>query len=610
MARIRNRVAQSWRRLSTATKLLVILDVLAVFLIIGFLVAISAVITQRMRVSVDTDLHHHIGTLRAIVAWEGYYMRAEARTLAGLEGVDDALRARDVQRLSRFVATIQDTHGLDAIYVVTGSGDVLLGSAVHGPDPAAVASLDLVREGFAGQNLNRFLVVDDKVWLAGVAPHVEPDGQIDAIFLLAREFDHDYLRDLSATLGADVVLTGGQLVVSSLSPDDHDRLLATEWLPDPLTTEELRLQDMRIGNVPYRLLVAPLSPADSPALIAGLLQPTRLIDDAIRQTIVRVAVLGVLLVSVPFVLIQFLIRAVFKPLQSLRQAAEVIAAGNLDQSVQVQGTAEVQALATSFDQMRIRLQSYLEEQRQWNEELDAQVRVRTRELERLCRVRDRLVAKLISAQEDERQRVARELHDETSQVLANLVVTLGTVARLTGDGETHRHLEQAKRLAVDTLEGVNRIVLDLRPRLLDDYGLLPAIRWYAEERLDQAKVDVMVEVQGTEMRLPTHTETGIFRVIQEAVNNIVRHAHATQARVRLTWEPSLLTVEIEDNGRGFDVQETMSGAERDRSLGLLGMQERVALVNGTLAIDSIPDTGTRILIRVPLPQTVEANVQD
>ncbi len=738
MAGIWYRVAQSWRRSGTAIKILVILDVLAVLLIIGFFIAISASITQPMRVNVDTDLRHHIGTLYTIFAWEGLYLRAEARTLVGLEGVNEALRARDVQYLGRLVATIQNTHSLDAIYVVTDNGDVLLGSALHGLDPAAVANLNLVREGLAGKSLDRFFVADDKVWLAGVAPHVGSGGRIDAIFLVTRELNHDYLKGLSATLGLDVVLTDGQLVVSSLSPDDQNRLLTTRWLSNSLTTEEPRLQDVRISNAPYRLLMAPLSPTDSSSLVAGVLQPTRLIEDAIRQIISRVTVLGILLITVPFVLIQFLIRTVFKPLESLMRAAESIAAGNLDRPVQAQGTAEVQALGISFDQMRIRLQKYLEEQRRWNQELDAQVRARTRELEATrafqqsiidgvaepilvigtdyrvkmmnravgefsgdvsasessrcyqilhhreapcsgecpcpveavresgqpitvvhehCSVDGKwrfveivasplwgedgtfqgiiecvrditerkqaeetlqqyterlraLTAQLIEAAESERQRVARELHDETCQALANLVVTLGTAARLTADDKTRRHLEQVKELAVGTLEGVKRIVLDLRPRLLDDYGLLPAIRWYAEERLGQVGVDVVVEVQGTEMRLSPYAETGVFRVIQEAVNNIARHAHATHAWICLTWEPNQLAVEIEDNGRGFDVQATMSGVRRDRCLGLLGMQERVALMGGALAMDSVPGSGTYILIRVPLPQMVEADVQD
>lgn len=221
-----------------------------------------------------------------------------------------------------------------------------------------------------------------------------------------------------------------------------------------------------------------------------------------------------------------------------------------------------------------------------------------------------LTAQLIDVAEAERRRVARELHDETSQALANLVVTLGTAARLTSEGETRRQLEQVRLLAVETLEGVNRIVHDLRPRLLDDYGLVAAIRGYAEERLEQAGIDVTVEVTGAEARLPPHVEMGIFRVVQEAVNNIVRHSDATHACIRLGCETEHFVVEIHDDGRGFEVSAILGGSRQNGCLGLLGMQERVALIGGTLEIDSAPAAGTRIRVQVPVSQAVEADVQD
>jgi signal transduction histidine kinase len=104
-------------------------------------------------------------------------------------------------------------------------------------------------------------------------------------------------------------------------------------------------------------------------------------------------------------------------------------------------------------------------------------------------------------------------------------------------------------------------------------------------------------------------ETGLFRTVQEAVNNIARHAQASQAWVRITWEPELLTIEVEDDGRGFDVQEAMSDTKSDRGLGLLGMEERVTLIGGTLTINSAPQAGTRIVIQVPLPE-VGTHVED
>jgi len=762
-ASIWDRAKRSWRRRSTATKILIILDVLAVFLIIGFFLAISALIGQQMRTNVDADLRHHIGTLRTILAWEGYYLRAEARTLAGLEGVDEALLTGDSKHLTRLATTVQNTHHLDAVYILSDESEVLLSSAPGGPAPATVKALDIVQQGFQGMNASQLLSGDEKVWLVSVAPHIREDGHVDAVFLVARELDHEYLSGVSKTLGTEVVLTDGQSLVSSFPPDKEAAFLETGLLsgkPTP-ATEWISPQDIRIGETPYRLLIAPLYPNNPSSLVVGLLQPTQLIEDVIRLTVWQVAVLGFLLISVPFVLFQFLIRRVFKPLHALMRAAETIAAGDLDQPVPIRGTVEVQILATSLDQMRIRLREYLEQQRRWNEELEAKVRERTQQIERLYHAREQLVAQLISAQrmleterafqqsiidgvaepimvidtnyqvrmmnraarefspqspetspvllcyqlshqrdmpckemgepcpleqvrklghpitvvhehlradgerrlfeviasplwgedgtfqgiiecmrditerkraeeklkqyakrlraltaqlievaEAERQRVARELHDETSQALANLVVTLGMIARLSGNDEVTQRLEAAKQQAIETLEGVKRIILDLRPRLLDDYGLQSAIQWYAEERLGQAGVAARIKVHGSPVRLSPHTETGVFRVVQEAINNIVRHAHATEARIALNWKPNCLEVEVQDNGCGFDLQKVMDDMGQDRALGLLGMQERMMLVGGTLDIRSAPGTGTRIRIQVPLPEVEEGHVQD
>ncbi|MFQ6016441.1 MAG: ATP-binding protein, partial [Anaerolineae bacterium] len=586
--------------LSTATKLFIVLDVLAVLVIVTLLLVTSTIIARRMRVTADEALRHHITSLRTVLAWESYYLRAEARTVARLEGIDEALRTADAQRIGQLLMPLHVTHDLDAIYVVAPDGQVLATLGQEGPDPASVGTLDLVRQGFEGKNLSHPIVANGGLWLAGVAPHVGPKGIVDTAFLLTRRLDHDFLLGLSHNLGPHIVLTDGDLVVSSFFPDDQKDLLASGLLPGSVASGEQRLHDVRLDNGPYRLLVAPLSANGSPTLVVGLLQPTGLIEGAIRQTVGQIVVLGILLIGVTFALIHFLIRRVFWPLQSLMQAAEAMAAGDLSQPVWVRGTAEVEALAAAFDQMRTSLQAHIETQRRWGQELEAQVRARTRELEALVRVRDRLVVKLISAQEEERQRVARELHDETSQALANLVVTLGTMARLTPDIDTRQRLSQVKGRAVETLEDVKRIVLDLRPRLLDDYGLLPAIQWYVEERLGQAGVRATVEVQGSERRLPPPMETSLFRAVQEAVNNIARHAQASQARVRISWEPELLIIEVEDDGRGFDVQEAMSDTKSGRGLGLLGMKERVTLVEGTLTINSAPQAGTRIVIQVPL----------
>jgi hypothetical protein len=223
--------------------------------------------------------------------------------VARLEGIDEALRTADAERIGQLLTPVHVTHGLDAIYVVAADGQVLTTLGQQGPDSTTVAALELVQQGLEGKNLSRPIVANGALWLAGVAPHVGPKGTVDTAFFLARRLDYDFLVGLSHNLGPHIVLTDGELVVSSFFPDDQKNFLATGLLPGSVTSDELRLHNLRLGNAPYRLLVAPLNPKGSPTLVVGLLQPTDLIEGAIRQTVGQIVALGILLVGVTFVLI-------------------------------------------------------------------------------------------------------------------------------------------------------------------------------------------------------------------------------------------------------------------------------------------------------------------
>jgi signal transduction histidine kinase len=137
---------------------------------------------------------------------------------------------------------------------------------------------------------------------------------------------------------------------------------------------------------------------------------------------------------------------------------------------------------------------------------------------------------------------------------------------------------------------------------LDDLGLAPAIRWYAETHLEEAGVLASIEVDQPSKRLPQHLEVSLFRMVQEAVNNIARHADAHHAHIRLTFRESVASVRVTDDGRGFDAEAVLGLAVPVRSVGLLGMQERVRLLNGHLTIDSQPGTGTVISIEIPIEE--------
>ena len=225
-----------------------------------------------------------------------------------------------------------------------------------------------------------------------------------------------------------------------------------------------------------------------------------------------------------------------------------------------------------------------------------------RELQQKEALRGELLRKVISAQEEERKRIARELHDETSQALAALVLALETasVAPARDVDEMKERISSIKPRAVRMLEEVRKLTLDLRPTILDDLGLIPAIRWYAENRLKPLGVKVQLETSGIDRRLPPQMETALFRVVQEAVSNIAKHAEAENVVISLNITSTTAVIEVEDDGKGFDLAALSRQVDKGQGLGLMGMQERVALFSGMMTVETAPGAGTQLRIEVPL----------
>lgn len=205
------------------------------------------------------------------------------------------------------------------------------------------------------------------------------------------------------------------------------------------------------------------------------------------------------------------------------------------------------------------------------------------------------------AQEEERKRIARNLHDETSQSLSMLVINLEKLeSDLPAEAASLRpRLRQAHQLATRTLDDLRKIIYDLRPTMLDDLGLVSAVRWYTRSVLEESGMHVSFDLPENHLRMPEHLETELFRIAQEGVNNIARHANATRVVIRLSQTPDFVCLEMEDNGSGFDVAESANTALTEKRLGLLGIQERATLVGGQISIDSQPGQGTLLRVCVP-----------
>jgi signal transduction histidine kinase len=202
----------------------------------------------------------------------------------------------------------------------------------------------------------------------------------------------------------------------------------------------------------------------------------------------------------------------------------------------------------------------------------------------------------VAAQELERRRIARELHDETGQALTSILLGISSVDPDGDKAELRDALTAVRELAVSTLQDVRRLAVELRPKTLDDFGLLPALRRLGQSVSERTPLDVQVEARLGEQRLTPEAETAVYRIVQEALTNVVRHADASHVSVVLTRKNAGVSVVIEDDGRGFDPE----GASDRGGLGLLGMRERVQLLDGTLDVDSTPGSGTALILHLPL----------
>ncbi len=215
-----------------------------------------------------------------------------------------------------------------------------------------------------------------------------------------------------------------------------------------------------------------------------------------------------------------------------------------------------------------------------------------------------LSAQIVQAQEEERRRLARELHDEIGQALTAITLDLGMLAQLIpkSDERLQRALEDAQTLSQNALEEVRRLSVELRPAILDDLGLVPALRWTLDRHMERTGAQGRFEVIGLEGRLPGEIETVCYRAVQEALTNVARHASARSIAVRLELERDGRTVHltISDDGVGFDVRQALHRAQVGGSLGLLGLRERVELLGGHLDIRSRPGRGTTVEVRLPV----------
>ena len=451
------------------------------------------------------------------------------------------------------------------------------------------------------------------------------DGNVTGALVISIDLTSPNIRTFTQPIGLgetgyiDLIDLGGTILASTRSErigaqSDHSDSLAamiSERRQTVSTCDDCRSAPS--ASAPRREVLA-FAPLERAQWGVTVRQSEDEVFASIHQLQLRIFALMVVMLGGALILVYLTTRSVITPVQALTAATQRIAAGDLDTPLGMHGQDEIGTLARSFDAMRVRLKESIAETQTWNRELDARVQARTADCERAAteirqlyeelqqkeQMRRELLNRVFSAQEEERKRISRELHDETCQVLTGLSYALDDTAETHPTTDLKLRLERMHDLVTTALAEIHRIILDLRPTMLDHLGLAPALRWYTESRFDGMGIRVSIREVGQARRLPSAVETALFRVVQEAINNIARHSRATRADFVLEFAPTQVQVWIKDNGKGFNPATVFSATDHQRGLGLMGMEERMTAAGGRLQIHSTPGEGTTIQLIMPV----------
>ncbi len=385
-----------------------------------------------------------------------------------------------------------------------------------------------------------------------VTQAVENDQDVRYVFIL------DADGNLIGNSFGDVIPVG----LVEINPLGSDEVASVK----PLLTEEGLVYDVAV----------PIFEGRAGTVRVGI--STRRIEELLLSTTKRL-LLATLFVGVLGILAAYFLTSILtRPIGHLVETAKAVGDGDLTKRVPLwEGRDELRELGSAFNEMIDRL-------------------------ERAHDARSSLLKKLIRAQEEERRRIARELHDETSQSLTSLAIGLKMVEDSKSLAEVRERVTELRALVGTVLDEIHDLSLALRPSALDDLGLKAAVERFALECARKTGIKIDFQSFGIDgLRLSPEIEITIYRVIQEALTNVLRHAQASEVSVILERKNGVLTAIVEDNGVGFDVEAVLSSPLfKEKRLGLHGMSERVNLIGGDLTIESAPGRGTTIYVHIGL----------
>ncbi|MFM1655388.1 ATP-binding protein [Brevibacillus sp. B_LB10_24] len=287
----------------------------------------------------------------------------------------------------------------------------------------------------------------------------------------------------------------------------------------------------------------------------------------------------------------YVTRIITRPINDLAAIASGISAGDISLRAKAEGNDEVGTLARAFNEMADKLIT----SRMAVEKL-------LQELQEKDHLRDKLILKLLSAQEDERKRISRELHDETSQALASLMVTMSVLASEAKDLEQQKLLQTSRDIAANILREIRDLAVELRPPILDDIGLIPAIRKYVKKFEEKFAVTVTLHVSGKETSaIDSHIALALYRIVQESLVNAAKHTAATGISIQLEIDEYSIELTIHDNGHGIQEADFEKARQQNR-IGIYGMKERAELLGGSFFMQANRSGGTDVVVSFPFKQ--------
>lgn len=324
--------------------------------------------------------------------------------------------------------------------------------------------------------------------------------------------------------------------------------------------------------------------------------------------------LGILFLSIMITIAVGLGRSFALPLARLSKAVDTMMTGNLDVPITIHAPHEIGELSRHIENMRQRTVTLLSDIQKINNDLENRVQRRTDQLKKSEHELAIAIKKIIVAQEEERERVARELHDETSQQLAVLGMDIDmAISTSSTDSNTHGELVAIKQKVETVMDGISRLIRDLRPPILSDLGLHSALKWVMERYITPSGANANIHLSAAfksilseKPGLDPKAELMLFRIVQEGVINISKHAHASHVDITIDCIGSDVSLSIIDDGAGFDVNSVwQTASSRERGFGLMGMRERVYLLGGRISVSSESGHGTRISIHIPMQRLKE-----